>query len=224
MVNIIDRPILAFIVSLLCFNVSIAQVDSIKLVAYNPGFRFTDGIYINQQQMVQNQPIPLSKIVTKINKSSFDFFERLLSEEKISYLNTYGLTQEIKVEEIWGFCRRGSIYINWGDDFTRITIVGNICHFVSSVTINDDRNFDNNFIYGYSMPSATSHTEIRQYIMNFESGKILEYTTENVGVELMPDTELFDEYNKLKKKKKRDLKFLYIRKFNEKHPLYIPIY
>jgi hypothetical protein len=39
----------------------------------------------------------------------------------------------------------------------------------------------------------------------------------------MEDPELYDEFNALRKKKKNQMKFLYLRKFNEKHPLYIPI-
>jgi len=39
----------------------------------------------------------------------------------------------------------------------------------------------------------------------------------------MKDTELYDEYVQLSRKKKKDLMFVYIRKFNDKNPLYIPV-
>jgi hypothetical protein len=40
---------------------------------------------------------------------------------------------------------------------------------------------------------------------------------------LMKDPELHDEYVQLSNKKKKQLKFLYLRKFNEENPLYIPV-
>ena len=38
----------------------------------------------------------------------------------------------------------------------------------------------------------------------------------------MRDPELHDEYIGLRKRKKKQLKFFYIRKFNEQNPLYFP--
>ena len=73
-----------------------------------------------------------------------------------------------------------------------------------------------------STPSSYSSTEMRQFIIDFETGKILEYTVESVEVLIMKDTELYDEFMSLRKKKKKQLKFLYIRKYNERNPLYLP--
>jgi hypothetical protein len=39
----------------------------------------------------------------------------------------------------------------------------------------------------------------------------------------MKDNKLYEEYIQLPRKKKRDLMFVYIRKFNEDNPLYIPV-
>jgi len=39
----------------------------------------------------------------------------------------------------------------------------------------------------------------------------------------MADPELHDEFSGLSKKKKKQMKFLYIRKFNEKNPLFFPV-
>lgn len=211
-----------FLLSIVLYQGLIAQQDSLKLVEYSPGFRFREGIYINHHQINSNKPIPLSRIITKHNKNDFDFYEKLLSEEKVSYYDSYGLKKELEVVNLRGFCRRGSIYINWGDDFSRVTVVGSICHFVSSVTVYEDQPHYNNYNY-YNVPTTTSRTELRQYIMNFNTGKIVDYNYESILVFLMPDTELYDEFNNLKKKKKKQMKFLYIRKFNEKHKLYIPL-
>jgi hypothetical protein len=46
---------------------------------------------------------------------------------------------------------------------------------------------------------------------------------ENTEVVLLRDHELYDEYMRLPKQKKKEQMFLYLRKFNERNPLYIPV-
>ncbi len=212
-----------FILGIIISQFVYAQTDSIRLVKFTPGFRFKSGLYLSHFQLINNNPIPLKRIVSKYNKTGFDFFDKLLSEKKVAYYDEFGMRKEVKPEHLWGFCRRGSIYINWGDDFNRIPVVGSICHFIATITIYEER-YSPNFGYGYyNMPTTTSHTEIYQYIMDFKTGKVLEYTVDNVLLSIMADTTLYDEFNVLRKKKKKQMKFLYLRKFNNKHTLYIPI-
>ena len=73
--------------------------------------------------------------------------------------------------------------------------------------------------YGRNM----TRNELKQYLIDFESGKILEYDVSNAELLLMKDSELYEEYVKLSRKKKKEQMFVYIRKFNEKNPLYIPV-
>jgi len=74
----------------------------------------------------------------------------------------------------------------------------------------------------YSRPYTTSRTELRQYLIDFETGKIYEFDTESVKILIMKDPELYEEFVKLSKKKQKELMFVYIRKFNERNPLYLP--
>ena len=59
-----------------------------------------------------------------------------------------------------------------------------------------------------------------QYLLDFETGKIYEFDYQSVEKLIAKDIELFEEFSKLRKRKKRKLKFLYIRKYNKKHPIY----
>ena len=52
--------------------------------------------------------------------------------------------------------------------------------------------------------------------------EVYDYDVEALEMLLMKDPILHDEFAQLSKKKKRQLKFLYLRKFNERNPLYIP--
>jgi hypothetical protein len=63
---------------------------------------------------------------------------------------------------------------------------------------------------------------MRQYLLDFKTGNVLDYNEESVELLLMTDPVLHDEFSALSNKKKKQLKFLYIRKFNEKNPLYFP--
>jgi len=62
-----------------------------------------------------------------------------------------------------------------------------------------------------------------QYLLDFESGKIMEFNRESVKILLMQDSELYDEFMKIKKRKQDDLLFFFLRRLNEKNPVMIPV-
>jgi hypothetical protein len=51
----------------------------------------------------------------------------------------------------------------------------------------------------------------------------MDYDFKSIEVLLMKDPELYDEFVALRKRKKKQLKFYYLRKFNERNPLLIPV-
>jgi len=51
----------------------------------------------------------------------------------------------------------------------------------------------------------------------------MEFNVENTKLLLMKDITLYEEYVQLSRKKKKELMFVYMRKFNDKNPLYIPV-
>jgi len=66
---------------------------------------------------------------------------------------------------------------------------------------------------------AYETTNIVQNVIDFKTGKIYPFTPEAMLALMSDDTELFNEYNALKKKKKKEMIFYYLRKYNDKHPL-----
>jgi hypothetical protein len=125
--------------------------------------------------------------------------------------------------------------------------MGMICHFVADVTTYDSRY---NNPYGYYDPyyyspygynnyyspyypyspyyspyrqSNMSRNELKQYLIDFEDGKVLEFDVDNTELLLMKDDKLYEEYVQLPRRKKKELMFVYIRKFNENNPLYLPV-
>lgn len=216
------------------------------MVKYTPDFRFRDGIYVNFDQVKLNSPIPKAKLLTSTDYNDKEFFKKLLESEKIYYYDGMGVRQEISVGSIWGYARNGVLYIQVQNNFNRITFVGSICHFVADVTTYDNRYYSpygsgyydpyyySPYGYGnyytpynsYYSPygrNTMSKNEIKQYLIDFENGKTLEFDQKNTEILLMRDSELYEEYVRLSRKERKDLMFVFIRRFNEKNPLYIPV-
>jgi hypothetical protein len=65
-------------------------------------------------------------------------------------------------------------------------------------------------------------SELDQYLIDFETGDIWEYDVEGVKSLIKNDTDLYDEFKKLRFRMKERMMFSFIRRFNERNPLYIP--
>lgn len=218
-----------------------------EVVKYTPDFRFRDGIYLNFDMVRENDPIPKAKIVTSADYNDREFFKKILEADKIYFYDEMGVRQEVSKNNVWGFSRNGVVYVMIQGNYNRITFIGSICHFVADITTYDayDYNYYSPYGYynpyyyspysyygGYSpygsyyspyRPGSTSRNEIKQYIIDSETGKVMEFTVNNVELLLMKDPELYEEFVRLPNKKKKELMFVYVRKFNEKNPLYLPV-
>jgi hypothetical protein len=229
----LNRLVKAFPAFLLFLVMAHSNGQEVGTVKYSPEFKFREGIFLNFDQVKKNTPILKSRIITQVAYDNPDFFELILKEKKIQLFDELGSKQEIQTKNIWGFSRNGVLYINLNDGYFRVTIIGNICHFVASqTTYNSDRYPYYGYGYPYYSPyyypysssysSGNTNVEMKQYLLDFKTGNVLEYNEESVELLLMADPELHDEFASLSKKKRKQMKFLYIRKFNEKNPLYFP--
>lgn len=225
--------------------------DPEGMVRYTPDFRFKDGIYLNFDQVKMNNPIPKAKILTSADYNDKEFFRDLLESDKIYFYDNMGIRQEVDKSSIWGYSRNGVLYIQVQGNFNRITFIGSISHFVADIMTYDPRYSNYPYGYGYYDPYYYSpyyyspysyygnyypygsyyspysrnmaRSEIQQFIVDFETGKVLDFDQENTELLLMKDPQLYEEYVQLPRKKKKELMFVYIRKFNEKNPLYLPV-
>jgi hypothetical protein len=190
-----------------------------------------------------NNPIPKAKLLTSVDYNDKEFFKKVLEGDKIYFYDNMGVRQEIDKNALWGYSRNGVLYVQVQDNFNRITFVGSICHFVADITTYDSRSYYSP--YGYYDPYYSPYSysnyynpyspyyspyrpnmarnELKQYLIDFESGKVVEFDVENTELLLMKDNQLYEEYVQLSRKKKKDLMFVYIRKYNEKNPLFVPV-
>ena len=66
-------------------------------------------------------------------------------------------------------------------------------------------------------------SELDQYLVDFETGVIWEYDLNSVKSLIKNDTELYSEFRKLRRRLQKRMMFSYIRRYNERNPLYIPV-
>lgn len=216
-----------FIIS---FNV-LAQEnsDSVKMIKFTPEYKFKDGLYLSFKDFKSNSPIPKSKIIAPhLNRNDYNFIASLINEKRIRIYDVLGTEVEIKPKDLWGFCDNGTVYIRMNDDFSRLSYIGSVSHFVADKIIyTNDYNYSpyNTYYYNryntYGQPTTKS-VELQQYLLDMETGKVVDYTQNAVEILLMKDPELHDEYMSLRRKKKKQKMFLYLRKFNQRNPLYMP--
>ena len=244
--------LMSSLLSVFIFSYSLAQdegtgQDKEGMIKFTTDFRFNDGIYLSFDQVKTNRPIPKSKLLTSIDYNDREFFKKIFESDKVYFYDDMGVRKEVAKSNIWGYSRNGVLYVQIQENFNRITFVGNICHFVADITTYDSRYYNSPYGYGHYDPyyspygygsyyspygygnynspyrqSNMARTELKQYIIDFDSGKVLEFDVENTEILLMKDSQLYDEYVQLSRKKKKELMFVYIRKFNEKNPLYLP--
>ncbi|HDZ40429.1 MAG TPA: hypothetical protein ENH59_01950 [Bacteroidetes bacterium] len=236
------RGIFILVIAFLSLNLA-GQNAERKMVEFSPDFRFNDGIFLTFEQVKENNPISKAKILTSAEYNARDFFKQVFENDEIYFYDAMGIRQAVTKEDIWGYSRNGILYVQIQGGFNRITYVGNICHFVADITTYDRRYYGSPYNYydpyyspysynyyspyysPYYMPyrpTTVSRNELVQYMIEFETGKLIEYDIKNVGLLLMKDPELYDEFMQLSRRKKKQMMFLYLRKYNEKHPLYLP--
>jgi len=212
-----------YTLSILFITFSISVFAQNTQIKYTPAFKFKDGIYENIQQVKNNKPIPKSQIVTNIDYNSFDFFDRLFEEKVITVYNNLGVAKEIDPEKIWGFSDKGVLYININGTYNRIPVFGNICHFIADKTfVEYDPYYNRSSYNSYNSTPYSTKTVMMQYLLDFETGKIYDFNYQSVEKLIANDIDLYEEFSELRKRKKKKLKFLYIRKYNQKHPIYLP--
>jgi type 1 glutamine amidotransferase len=212
------------------------QKDDSPLVRYAPGFEFKDGLYLNIEEVRNNDPIPLARIVTDLGSYNKDFINEMHTSEKIILHDDYGIRKFIYTKDLWGYAESGRLYIMAGGQFQRIIIQGSISLFTASATTHEKTKLsqrDTSLNYTTTEDLYRSHNrkyyyanvtgESKEYLFDFQSNTLAAYTVEVLEKLLLRDFELFSEYTSLRKRDKKDRMAEFIRRYNQNHPLYFPV-
>lgn len=191
-----------------------AEGDSVQ---YVQGFSFKEGIYLTYQDFISNSPLPKSAVVFEaVDTARLDYLKQALTKDSFQWKDTSGALHTTKTVSVWGYSENSTVYIRWNYTFNRVTVIGTICHFTAYVTN-----------YMYTGPGTypnqqygTPVESLQQYVLDTKTGTIYDFNVQTMEFILQRDTTLSAEFSALKKKQKKDQTFVYLRKYNEKHPLY----
>ncbi len=218
--------LIATLIFTIAFATSVLAQTLSHKEKYDTDFMFTDGIYLSKDDFKNNSPIDKSQIISGIDPTDLTYFEQLVEQKTINLFDRLGNEIAVETSKIFGFCSDGTVYINHNGTFSRVGIIGSICHFLGTKTVTNNASNPYFGYYGRYAPiyRTTTSVEPQQYLYNFETGDLLEYNTNNLETMLMGDPAIHDEYAELSRKKKNAKLFYYMRLYNEKHPIYIPVY
>jgi len=210
-------------VFLIFFLISVnvfGQADTSKMYAFEPTSVLKEGIYTSFDQFIQQKPISFIKVV---NYDSYTEKENFFKQNNIQYLDDYGIVKTIETKYLWGYVMNNALFIYYNKDFYRVSYLGTLSHFIATQTI---KNYASPYdpYYGYYSPypaQTYETTSLIQNVIDFRSGKIYPFNTDAILALIADDQNLFNEYSQLKKKKKKEMMFYYLRKYNDKHPLYL---
>ncbi len=188
-------------------------------VAYSRDYDFKEGLYLTLEQFKNNRPILKESVVSVIPKTQIDFLTQVLEQKIIIYKDSVGLEQKIQTSTLWGYSQNRTIYINFNNEFNRVNVIGTLSLFSAIVVQVPMRNEPLGDMYAIE----PSFTELHQFVFDTQNNKIYDFSSKNMELLLKIDEDLYAQFMKLKKRAKADSVFIYLRKYNEKHPLYLPV-
>lgn len=205
--------ILVAIVALALASVLHAQLDT-GLVRYRGGFDFNEGIYLRFEAFRDNEPtIPLKDLTDAQGRPSAD----LMRGDKLFHLDSSGARVPVTLDNVWGLCNNNVIYLQAGKGFHRIGMMGSLCHVLYESSYQDFSN------YGYMMGGPVTRTVQEQRILDMETGAFLSLNAATMEQLLKRDEVLYEEWSAVPVKKRKDeVIFLFLRRYNDRHPLFFP--
>jgi len=218
-----------FVILILSIKIVSAQnSNQAEMVQYSAEYLFKDGIFLDFNQVKSNNPILKNDIVFVEKYSEAEFYERILDKKKVEYKDSTGNILSVASNQIWGYSQNGTLYIKKSNEFFRLINIGRYANFVAVkeyVYANPNPYSDMSpdpIMMNYFFGNSNMSKMITQYVLDFETGNIMEYNTQTMLKILSTDEQLSKEYSDLSNRKKQQLMLLYLRKYNDKYPLFLP--
>ena len=214
--------VLGLFIFLYPIQVSHAQEpEEPAMIQFSSEFNFKDGLYLNIDDVKNNDPVPLGRVVTDLHSYNKDFFDEMIIKEEIILYDVNGVRRSVPTKDIWGYAQNGHLYIMLGGKFQRIIIEGSISYFIASATTYMSNEELLHRSHGSYMTPLT--VKGKMSLFDFESNTLTDYNVEALAKLLHRDPLLFLEYISLRKREKKKRMAEFIRRFNDKHPLFFPV-
>lgn len=197
--------------------------ESVKYHLDQQSIKFSDGIYTNIDMVRNNCPIPSTWIETDMEVKDRDFYKEITKSDEIIFFDDNGVRTSLETKSIWGYSYKGDIHINVGGEFHKIDFVGRISHFVASKTTYGPLNISKvhrDVMYIQPVAITLRHEE---YLVDIIDNRVWEFDLDGLERVLKKDPQLWNEFTTLKKREKEYLKYIFLNRYNNKHPLMIPL-
>ena len=207
------RTVLVLVLAITAVCAS-AQVDTMW-VPYRGGMDLREGVYRDFLSFRMNTPsIPQAQLRDDQGLPVRDIRQVL---SKLHYQPDSGGVQSLRMDRIWGFCQNDVVYVQAGNGFYRIGLMGSLAHMVYEVNYRD---WDP-YLYGYG---TVTRTVLMQQLINMDNGSVLPFNASGMHMGMELDPTLQEEFANIPKKQrnKDEALFRFLRLYNERHPLLLP--
>lgn len=188
--------------------------EDTTLVRYHGGMDLREGIYADLASFRNNRPTyPLERLMTAQGAPVQDLRK---VGGKLRFRPDTGEVVNVDLDAMWGFCNADVVYIRAGNGFYRIGSMGSLAHVLYEYTYRD---WD-----PYMYPGGSvNRTAQGQFILDMATGRMLDLNASNMEAILQRDPILAEQFAEIPKRKRRaEVLFLYLRRYNDRHPLYFP--
>ena len=184
--------------------------------------QFKEGIYPNVELVKKNSPIPPEWIETEMDINDRNFYKKLTRGERIIFFDDNGVRTLLITDDLWGYGQNGNLYINVGGAFHKFLFVGRYSYFIAAKTTYVPSIYVRRADIEYMKPAVLTLNK-QEYIVDIVEDKVWELDEDGLERILKNDPELWNEFMNLEKRKKEKSKIPFLRRYNEKHPLELPV-
>ena len=217
-----------------------------EMVQYTSDYRFKTGLYVSFDDFKNNNPIPITHVLSNYDIRDSDYLHQVLEHDSVVYFDNLYEERTKAVQDLWGFCEGGRIFIGFGADrsfdnpeffdFFPLVNIGAVSLFTAVESFYRSLNTRPSMAVGFPDPMydnrmTVTDSEQVQLLLDFRTGKILLAKRGNLGlvpIELVSqviksDSVLLHEYSTLSIKDQKQKGVFFIRRFNERNPIYFPV-
>ena len=237
----------------LCFIIPLAGQGQNK-VEYSADFVFNDGLYITFEDFKNNNPIPITHILSDYDIRDPEYLNIIVSQDSVVYYDNLFEERSIAVKDLWGYCKRNKVFIAFGEestynnpsffDFYPLVNIGAFSFFTAVESYYRTMSAGTNMGMGmgatgmgYRDPMmnndlTVTESEQVQLLLQFSTGKILLGKRGNLGnlpVDLVSrliksDQQLSSEFESLSLRDQKLKGMFYLRRYNQRNPISFPVY
>lgn len=199
------------------------QTDS---VLYTSEFKFVDGIYKTFEEFKQNRPS--LKVKAKATENIDKKMTFGVQEESLYYSDSLGNPIFLNHKDVWGYCLNGVVYVKFQHRYHRLFKIAAISLFSEEPTSDPTLGLvpaSTGLVisgFPYTDNLFPFNDDSKHYLLDFYTGLLYYHNLAVIEQLLEKDKALHAEFMSIKKAKERKKRmFIYLRKFNERNPIYI---